>query len=50
MGKTFNISIEIINLVAEALSDHNDGWTKQGARDKLVAIRDFIDKALGGKG
>ncbi len=47
--KPIDIPIEIINLIAEALSPHNDGWTQKGARDRLIAIRDFIDKALGGK-
>lgn len=50
MEKPKGIPIDIIYLAAEALSDHNDGWAKKGARDKLIAIRDFIDKALGGKG
>ena len=43
------IPIEIIMLTAEALSPHNDGWTQKGARDKLLAIRDYIDKAVGNK-
>ena len=41
-----NIPLEIINLAAEATSNHNDGWTKKGAREKLVAIRDYIDRVL----
>jgi len=45
--KPIDIPIDIVMLVAEALSDYNDGWTQKGAKDKLIAIRDFIDNAVG---
>lgn len=46
--KPVAIPIDIVMLVAEALSDYNDGWTQKGAKDKLIAIRDYIDNAVGG--
>lgn len=42
-----NIPLEIVNLAVEAISDQNDGWTKQGARDRLIEIRDYINNVLG---
>lgn len=44
-----NVPLQIINLAAEATSNHNDGWTKKGARDKLAAIRDYINRVLKAK-
>ena len=44
------IPLEIINLAGEATSDHNDGWTKQGARGQLIKIRDYINNVLGETG
>ncbi len=41
-----SIPLELIYLAAEATSEHNDGWTMKAARDKLVAIRDYINKVL----
>ena len=40
------IPAEIINLAAEATSNHNDGWTKKAAKEKLLAIRDYINRVL----
>ncbi len=36
----------IINLAAEATSNHTDGWTTKAAREKLLAIRDYINRVL----
>jgi len=41
-----NIPMEIINLAVEATSNHNDGWTRKAAKDKLAAIRDYINSIL----
>ena len=41
-----NIPREIINLAIEVISPQNDGWTKKGARDRLIEIRDYINKVL----
>ncbi len=37
---------EIMDLVTEALSDHNDGWTKKGYQERLREIRDYINRIL----
>ena len=37
---------EIRDLVLEAISPQNDGYTMTGARQVLGEIRDFIDDAL----
>ena len=42
-----NIPLEIINLAAEATSDQNNGRTKQGAKDRLLEVRDYINSILG---
>jgi len=41
------IPMNIIQLAVEATSNHNDGWTKQGARDQLRAIKEYIKRILG---
>jgi len=41
-----SVPMVIINLALEATSNHNDGWTKKAAREKLLTIRDYIDKVL----
>lgn len=40
------IPIQIINLVAEAISEHNDGWTQKSSKEQLLEIRDYINKVL----
>lgn len=37
---------EIINLVTEATSSHNDGWVKRGSLDKLIEIRDYLNGVI----
>jgi hypothetical protein len=37
------IPLEIVSLALDAVSDYNDGWTKQDAKKVLIAIRDYID-------
>lgn len=37
---------EITNLIAEMLSQHNDGFTQKYYRDKLIEIRDNINRTL----
>jgi hypothetical protein len=44
--KIRDIPIQIIHLAAEATSNHNDGWTRQQARERLVGIRDYINRIL----
>lgn len=41
-----SIPKEISELAAEALSDHNDGWMKEGCRKRLREIRDYINRIL----
>lgn len=42
-----NIPVEVIELVAEATSEYNDGWTKKAYRQRLLEIRGYINGALG---
>ena len=46
MVKNFNVPIEIINMAAEAASNHNDGWTTKHYLDQLKEIRDYISDVL----
>ena len=39
----------ILSLVAEATTECNDGYAKKFYRDKLIAIRDYLNKVLEGK-
>ncbi len=41
------IPLNIINMVAEFTSEHNDGWTRESYKEQLLAIRDYIDGVLG---
>lgn len=41
------IPSEIINLAIEATSNRGDGWTKKGASEKLIEVRDYINNVLG---
>ena len=43
-----DIPEEVVNWAVQATSEHNDGWTKEGYRKKLVALRDYINKVLEG--
>ena len=40
------IPLEVVSLAVDAVSDHNDGWTKRDAKKALIAIRDYIDSLL----
>ncbi|MCD6270777.1 hypothetical protein J7J24_00235 [bacterium] len=41
-----HIPEEVVHLACEATSEHNDGWTKQGARKQLEEIKKYIDYVL----
>jgi len=38
---------DIVMLMLEAESPYNDGWTQEAAKDKLLAVRDYINEHLG---
>lgn len=40
---------EIINLANQATSNHNDGWVKKQAKDKLKEIKEYIEGVLSQK-
>lgn len=40
------IPSEITNLVLEAFSNYNDGWTQRGSIDKLIDIRDYLNGVI----
>ena len=37
----------IVKLMAEATSNHSDGFTKEVIREELIEIRDYTNKGLG---
>jgi len=45
-GIPLHILNHLIGLTTEATSEHNDGWTQKAAKEKLIAIRAFINKTL----
>ena len=41
-----NIPKEIVDLALEAQSEYNDGWAKKYYTNRLIEIREFIDRVL----
>ena len=40
------IPVEIMNMIGEATSGHNDGWTMKYYKDKLLEIYNHIGKVF----
>ena len=41
-----DIILEVRNIISEAMSEYNDGYTKKYYKDKLLKLKKLIDKAL----
>lgn len=45
-----NIPEEIVKYAVEAKSGHNDGFVKKYFKERLIEIRDYINRILDGDG
>ena len=44
-----DITLEIRNMIAEAESEHNDGYTKQYYRDSIIVLKEILDEYISRK-
>jgi hypothetical protein len=42
----YDVPMYIIELAAEATSEHSDGYVRERTKQKLIEIRDYIDNVL----